>query len=72
MIQVFLCQETKFNKPAYNYKYIYLYDPDISTVWIVNPHTGLEKTTNNGFLTELYYKDNTRERIHSNLIDWEE
>jgi len=72
MIQVFLGQEKRFNKQGYLYKYIYFFDTIESEVWIINPLTNYMKKTDNSIMIELHYKDDQRERIHKNLIDWEE
>lgn len=72
MIQIFLGQEKRFNKADLLYKYIYLYDITKSEVWIINPWTNLNKLTDSTFMMELYYIDDKRERVHKNLINWEE
>lgn len=72
MIQIFLAQEKKFSRHGYVFKFIYIFDVINSEVWIINPETKHNKKTDNTIMIELYYKDDHRERIHKNLIDWEE
>ena len=71
MIEIFLVKEEKKNKDR-TFCYLYFFDVTNSVVYSLNPYSRKFHHTENHYISELYYEDTHRLRIHKKLIVWEE